>query len=983
MNNQGVKSIVILAALAAAIFLPVGAGAQSNFADTHITRYISDSDGLPCNFIDDILEDESGFLWVATSGGGLCRYDGYEFITFSTNSANSLKSNFVRNIAPDRHNRLWVGSEGGVDVIDLQTLESCMDGIPELEKFQYSFCSYLASDALGRLWVNSGTDLYRIEFAEDGSVTSVLTFSDPRLSPVNLVFKDVESDGSVWVCLSGSFYKISEASPGTLSARLLSSEFSIRPDAYLSDFLPRENEIWISTNDGLYRLSRDMTAWRLYSYSPSVSGSVSQDFISSLAVTSGKTLLAASLKGINVYDSIGDSFSHILENEFVNCLYVSGDCVWVGTESSGLVKISPRRINAVNYSNDPSDPSSISPNPVNTILEDGRGRIWAGNVETGLNCFTPSTGTFIHYTHANSGLSHNSVSALALDPSGMLWVGTWGGGVDVVDISKDFRIVKQFVPQGVTSGPLNYVGLLAMDSANNIMWIGTNAGLFCYDISADRLFPALDSQSSGCVGACIDSSGRLWTGGQLGLYLIDLNTRDTGKKTEQFPYVNYRYKLDNPSSRTVEKISCVMQASDGTIWLGGIGSGLYKAEETASGAFEFRNFGVADGLSNDRLKGIEEDGSGRLWISTDRGLYLFDPLTESFSSFGEEDGLHSSRYYWNASCRLSDGRLCFGQVGGLTIIDPSRTAEQRFEPNLKFTGITVGDRVIRDPSPEVLRLHERDRFISIEFAALVFEPGESVSYRYRLGGFDDSWVAVPYGRNYLSLSSLPHGSYMLDIESFDEAGQNVGAASLPIRVAPRFYNTVWFYILLIAVGLLSVFFFIRRRERNLRRNQALLQATVEERTEELSAQKKLLEQKAEELAGQNRLLALQNEELASRKILYGPDIKTDVPDGEKFLGKLMEAVRANYKDSALDVPTLCSLMGMSKTLLNTRMQEVVGQSAGQFIRTYRLTVAKEMLSYNNSMNVSEIAYEVGFNDPKYFTRCFTKEFGVAPSSLLK
>ena len=980
MNNRSVKSIICFAAF---FLFATGLAAQSGFSETHMVRVISDSDGLPCNFVDDIAEDSFGFLWVATSGGGLCRYDGYEFLTFSTNTSAGIKSNFVRNIAPDRFGRLWVGSEGGVDVIDLQTLQTLAPDFGPFAGLEFSFCSYLAFDSLGRLWLKSGTDLYRFDFADNGEVSSSLKYSDSRLSPVNMVFEDVDSDGTVWIALGGRIYKIYETPDHSLDARLLADGFSIRPDAYLSDFLPRENELWISTNDGLYRLNRDLTAWRLYSYSPDLEGSVTQDFITSLAVTSDKTLLASSLKGINVYDSIQDSFDHILENEFVNCLYVAGDNVWVGTESSGLVRISPKRIHAVNYTHDPSVPTSISANPVNAILQDPSGRIWAGNVESGLNCLCSADGKFLHFTHENSGLSHNSVSALSLDSLGRLWVGTWGGGVDVAEVESGFRIVKQFVPQEVTSGPLNYVGLLAYDALNDIMWIGTNAGMFCYDFRTDFLFPALDSQSSGCVGACIDSEGRLWTGGQSGLYVFDLNSRDRSRRTEQFPYVNYRYKLDNPDSRTVEKISCAMQSRDGTVWLGGIGSGLYKAVETSPGEFEFKNFGVSDGLGNDRVKEIEEDADGFLWISTDRGLYKFDPEAAIFTSYGEEDGILSGRFYWNSSARTSDGKLCFGQVGGLTIIDPSKAAEPGLEPNLRFTGITVGDEVDRNPSPALLRLHERDRFISIEFASLVFEPGPTINYRYRLVGFDDSWVAVPAGRNFISLSSLRHGSYRLEVQSFDEGGANVGEASLPIVVKPYFYNTWLFYTILAVLAVVTLYLYTRHRERNLRRRQDLLQATVEERTKELSAQKKLLEQKAEELAGQNRLLALQNEELASRKILYGPDIKTDVPDAEKFIAKLMEVIRASYKDSALDVPTLCSLMGMSKTLLNTRMQEVVGQSAGQFIRTYRLTVAKEMLSYNNSMNISEIAYEVGFNDPKYFTRCFTKEFGVAPSALLK
>ena len=133
----------------------------------------------------------------------------------------------------------------------------------------------------------------------------------------------------------------------------------------------------------------------------------------------------------------------------------------------------------------------------------------------------------------------------------------------------------------------------------------------------------------------------------------------------------------------------------------------------------------------------------------------------------------------------------------------------------------------------------------------------------------------------------------------------------------------------------------------------------------------------------NRILTRQNEELAGHRILSQQEFRPAETRDEKFISKAIETIREMYKDPDLDVTAFCSAMGMSKTLLNNRLQETLGQSIGQFIRTYRLSIAREMLLNNSethSMNISEIAYEVGFNDPKYFTRCFSKEFGVAPSA---
>ena len=161
-----------------------------------------------------------------------------------------------------------------------------------------------------------------------------------------------------------------------------------------------------------------------------------------------------------------------------------------------------------------------------------------------------------------------------------------------------------------------------------------------------------------------------------------------------------------------------------------------------------------------------------------------------------------------------------------------------------------------------------------------------------------------------------------------------------------------------------------------------LQQEVEKQTKILHDQKMELEKRAEELSEQNALLQKQNEMIASHNTLLSSSLSTRDSD---FSTKLLETIQKKYKDPDLDVGSLADAMGMSRSLLNEKIQGALGLSIAQFIRTYRLNVAKEMIcnGTNKDMNISEIAYEVGFNDPKYFTRCFTKEFGATPSDLFK
>jgi len=104
---------------------------------------------------------------------------------------------------------------------------------------------------------------------------------------------------------------------------------------------------------------------------------------------------------------------------------------------------------------------------------------------------------------------------------------------------------------------------------------------------------------------------------------------------------------------------------------------------------------------------------------------------------------------------------------------------------------------------------------------------------------------------------------------------------------------------------------------------------------------------------------------------------------KKFIDKSLKILKENYTNPDFDVTEFMDAMGISRSLLHKKLKNLAGQSASRFIRTYRLNIARELIiknRVNHSLNISEIAYEVGFNDPKYFTRCFTKHFGIQPSS---
>ena len=239
--------------------------------------------------------------------------------------------------------------------------------------------------------------------------------------------------------------------------------------------------------------------------------------------------------------------------------------------------------------------------------------------------------------------------------------------------------------------------------------------------------------------------------------------------------------------------------------------------------------------------------------------------------------------------------------------------------------------------------------------------------------------------NTITYPSLPAGDYLLQVKAMGAPGSAADMISLPIHVKPYFRHTILAKLLLLFVVWGIILVWHKRRTRFLVKQKDLLQRTVDERTREINYQRILIEQKAEELDRQNAVLKHEVEELAGNRLIIAlnPALPENSRDDD-FKTKVMEVLKSSYSNPDLDVAMFCDRMGMSKTSLNKKLQESMGHSVTELIRTYRLTVAREMIVNNRQtglMNISEIAYDCGFNDPKYFTRCFSKEFGVAPSAV--
>lgn len=871
--------------------IPCALQAQERFTDQYNVSYITMDDGLPHNFIDDIYKDTRGFLWISTAGGGLSRYDGYEFIHFNPNTSHcKLKSNFILNVHEDTFQRLWIVSEGGTDIIDLLTLQPIIPNDPKglLTTLLNQPAYTIMRDSQNSIWLQCGNALHRITFNIKGDVESLSTLTLPQLNEPDLVLKDIDEDGKIWTAINGTIYKIIPNNQGGLEESHISEKLTFLPDTYLKDMLAKENEVWIATHAGLYRYNKNSNAIKIYENIPNDPHSISQNYLTSLAITNDKQLIAGTLRGANIYNPITDSFEHLAHNStgnsllnsnFINCIKVDGKHIWIGTESGGINKLAPKRLSIHNYIHDKEIPSSLSDNPVNAIYEDKEKNLWVGTVEGGLNLKRQGTEQFLHYRWERGEISHNSVSSLASDNQGRLWVGTWGGGINIMNPKALNRPLQVIYTHPETGFPLFFIAVLVYDPINNGMWVGANRGLFFYDMATQKFISPFANHMAenvrGCLGALIDKEDKLWIGSTEGVYIIDLHSRSAKSEKGEFQYRHLNYKLDNPQSKLIEKISCFCETTDGTLWLGSNGYGIYKRVVDGQGKEKFISYNTTQDLINNNVRSMQEGIDGNIWIGTNNGLSCYHPTENRFTNYTKQDGLPDTQFYWNASCHSSDGTLYFGTVAELTAIESNFPPSIIQPANVRFTKLRIGNQDILPGNiylsqdiavTQEIKFHEKEKSFSLEFSALNFEPDNTATYSYRLLGFEDKWVQVPGNRRFASYTNLRPGTYTLQVK-YTPDGED-GAESitqLKIIIQPYFYKTTWFILLLIGFALLITWQIYQWRIRNFKQQRELLHRTVEERTYQLEQQKQLLENQTEELSRQNNTLKQQNEKITRQK----------------------------------------------------------------------------------------------------------------------
>ena len=764
-------------------------------------HHLSTADGLSQAHIEQIIQDDLGFIWFG-SQYGVNRYDGYRFKVFVHEPGNrrSAAGAYVTALFKDRAGMIWIGWGQGLDRLDPRTeafthYHVKLDESSDID----DVVVHISQDREGMLWLATGSGLVRLDPA-NGAVTRFRHDQEPDSLPTNVVnWSGQDSHGRFWVGTSEGLIEF-DPNRGRV-VRHIRIPVAMR----ISLFEDREGRSWITqaSGQGLAQFDPEtntVTPYSFYERDPEASAltgvmGIAEDAEGRLWVGSpGIGLLCLNRERNRFFHySYRPQDSHsVSENRVFSLLQDRDGNLWTGLDSAGVNYFGRGSQRFQVFRNIPGDPNSLTLDFVNAIFEDRDGILWIGN-DDGLNRIDRQTG-HREIIDLKLGLKPMVVS-LAQDREGTIWAGTYEQGVTRYDPRTHRFETFRHDPSDPRSLSQNTVKRVHQDRKGTI-WVATEDGLNRFD-PVTRNFTVYRWRSGSLSqvynALAEDGAGNLWLGTQFsGVQRFD---PATGRFTV------YQNPNDDAAGLRDSDANEILFSRKGTLWIG-TQNGL-NSLDPKTGAI--RGYDTHDGLPANPVGCILEDDRGDLWLSTSRGISKYSPETGTFSNYTIFQGLRGSDFTgWDACSKGRRGELYFGGFSGAVAFVPTELEETAGPVPLVLTdfeidGVTarIGpDQPLRSAIPYANRvtLTHNQRSFSITFAGLRYSSPETTRYRYRLEGLDaGTWHESPSSIRQATYTTLPPGTYTFLVQVAAERGSwQVPGLSLQLLIHPPWWATWWF-----------------------------------------------------------------------------------------------------------------------------------------------------------------------------------------------
>lgn len=423
-------------------------------------------------------------------------------------------------------------------------------------------------------------------------------------------------------------------------------------------------------------------------------------------------------------------------------------------------------------------------NAIYTMLEDNNGNIWLGTKDVGLFQLKksgPNHYAIQHFEHRPNdpySLSNNSIYKIFQDSRQNIWVGCYGGGLNLLTQNKDGKTIFLHSNNELKNYPTAY-GMKVRNIAEapgGVILVGTTNGLLSFSNNFERL------------------------------------------EAIKF-YRNFR-QPENKSSLSSNDIMHIYTDRSNTTYVISFTGGVNKiiSKNLLSKDIQFKNYDKNNGLSTDLALSMIEDTNNQLWIVSEIALSKFDPVKETFENY-ELSSIYQDFNFSEALPVINARKqIVLGTDKGFLEVSPEKMRKSAYTPPIVFTGIKIQGHSTTHSIDNLkeLELEPSQRNVTFQFAALDYVNPKGILYTYRLKGLEKEWNEADNNRS-ASYINLPAGTYELQIKSTNSDGvwtDNV--RTLSIHVLPTFWETYWAWLLyfilfiLFTASIVYVLFYIYR-----------------------------------------------------------------------------------------------------------------------------------------------------------------------------
>ena len=952
-------------------------------------HHFSTDDGLSSNAIAQMVQDDYGYIWLAT-WNGLSRFDGYNFFNYKTGAASHIRNlhNRIAQLVVDNQQNVWMRMyDSRIFVLKRSEdrIVNPFENVSGSEEYRTSRTLTVTSsgDVLASI---EGVGLYKMRMTSEGVKAQLITVGDMVITSIAEGYQDdiwlgtnkgvhrmdasnmtIERKGMFLdenvTCLYSNGYNIYV---GTKSGKILSFSYGQESQVIRNDgdqiaklFVDSHGLIWFTDSRmGVSKIDPETHQERFYTQNvktPDYDG-----YGGIITESNGVVWIAMNRGGFGYYNRETDEVEYFhndpsnpwnLSNA-VNAMLVTNEgVVFESTTRRGLEKL---EIINQTISRRMVAPGSTNPldNEIRGLLYDKSKKQLLLGTKAGVLHIIKGDSIHTTYSKTDDGSPLGRIYGISRDAAGRYWIASKDNGVfKMTSTGSGYSIVNLRHKDGDPNSLNDNRAYCCLEDKDGNMWVATYGGGvnllpkgkngFLYPKRGMNNYPINAYQKVRTLA--LDKDGKVWVGTTDGILIMSYKN---GKVKVQRLLESKEHPDDILMSNDVV---CLERDTHGMMWVGTNGGGLaHTIGQDSEGHWYFEQFGAKDGLPSEEIKCLTFDTRGNVWFATDHRICSFDQGKRIFATYSNLEGVDETICSEASAVTLANGHILFGTVNGYYDVDHAKLATSTGSMlKLHITDFWVNNELqtprqtsLYDyyvPDAKTVRLANHDDEIGFRFASLNYQLQHRVHYQYMLEGYDEDWQNASASRT-AWYNNLPSGTYKFKVKAFlIDSPEKYDLKEIEVIVPPSFLfsrKAVWIYMTIGVVLCVMLMFWLQKRRR---------------RRERRSLKEKMA-----------------HENIAKAKEDY------------EFMKRVDSWMDKNYKNPTVDVEQLIVFMSMSLADFEGQLKRITNKTPKEYISEYRIEKAKHMLAHTDE-SIADISFELGFANAAQFNRLFQEATGMTPS----